>query len=128
MHSVRPVKTFAELEASAEIEHRCMRDACWKWAVAITRIHDSKLYPGAGEPNGFYTYRWKRWELKKAQAANFVAWVHHEIKLTVMPVLSLEDQGSTTVDFSKQEAPAEPKHRTEGVSRAARKANSQEKR
>jgi hypothetical protein len=33
---------------------------------------------------GFYRYMEQRWGFKKAQAANYVAWVKHEIKMELV--------------------------------------------
>jgi hypothetical protein len=109
--------TLVELEAEVESAYSACQNAGWQWAVAVTRIHDSKLYPHADESGGFYTYMEERWGIKKAQAANYVAWVKQEIKLQVM---LLDYDESTKVDSLATPAPAKPKHKSVTKARNAR--------
>lgn len=110
--------TLAELEAEVEKAYATLRTSSWQWAVAITKIHDSKLFPGANKPDGWAAYMEKRWDIGRAQAFNYVAWVHNEIKL--VPSMHLEDEKSTTVDSTQQGQPETPQHKTERASRSAR--------
>jgi hypothetical protein len=120
-----PTPTLAELEENAKSAFLDLNRSAWAWAVANTKIHDSKLYPGADQPNGWAAYMQARWSIGRAQAFNYVRWVHDEIQLLVaLEPLQLEDkEGKSTksrLDSNEQEPPAQPKHRSESKSRAAR--------
>jgi hypothetical protein len=69
--------TLLELELKAQRAFRVLHDAGWDWAVVITEIHDSKLYPASEDVGGWEAYMLTRWGLHKAQAYRIVAWVHH---------------------------------------------------
>jgi hypothetical protein len=132
------VPTLLELEAKAQKAWQTAQTAGWEWAVAITEIHDSRCYPGSAEAGSWETYMLSRWGIRRAQAFNVVAWVHHEMTLTLVPMLpeELETDGqSTSVDSGtgKQAIPpttgvsvagglppAKPVHATERESREAR--------
>jgi len=72
--------SLAELESAVEAAWQNVSNASWEWAKAITAIHDSGLYPHAGETDGFYLYMEERWRKKKAMTANYLAWVKDETK------------------------------------------------
>jgi hypothetical protein len=72
--------TLAELESVVEVARLNVVDSNWEWAKAITAIHDSKLYPHAGETDGFYLYMEERWQIRKAMTALYIAWVKDETR------------------------------------------------
>jgi len=116
--------TLEELESAIEKAGLTFRESGWAFAVAITALHDSKLYPHAGEPNGFYTYMEERWGIKKVQSSLYVAWVKHEIKMELMlqdPALQLEDIKPSQVDSTQTPPPETPKNKGVAASRGARK-------
>jgi hypothetical protein len=82
-----PVPTLVELEAQATEAWKTLQEAGWEWAVIITEIHDSKLYPGSAEAGGWERYMRDRWDIRRAQAFNIVAWVHNEMTLLALPTL-----------------------------------------
>jgi hypothetical protein len=119
--------TLEELESAAEAALTSFRDSLWTFAVAVTAIHDSGLYEYAGEAGGFYRYMEQRWGIKKAQAANYVAWVKHEIKVELVsqnPVLRLEDIKSNQIDSNVTPPPETPRDGGTAKSRESRKSGS----
>jgi hypothetical protein len=75
------------------------------------------------KPGGFYRYMEQRWGINKAQAANYVAWVKHEIKVELVsqnPVLQLEDIKSNQLDSNVTPPPKTPRDKGTASSRAAR--------
>lgn len=116
---------LVKLEAAAEKAFGLLHKAGWRWAVAITKIHDAKCYPGVDQPDGWAAYMKVRWNIERAQAYNYVSWVHHEVKLVVVPVEQalLEDRKSTKVDSTVQEPPETPTHKTESQSRRHRRSS-----
>ena len=81
------IPTLEELEAKVQEAWKKAQEASWEWAVAVTAIHDSKCYPGAGENDSWAAYMHARWNVRRAYAYRPVAWVHHEVSLTLVPML-----------------------------------------
>jgi hypothetical protein len=109
--------TLTEMEAEVEKTYLTFRQSGWEWAKAITRIHDSKLYPHSSEPDGWASYMETRWKIGRSQAFRYIQWVHDEIKL--LP--GLDDEKSPMGDSTKQTPPRTPQNKSERASRKARK-------
>jgi hypothetical protein len=119
-----PAPALVELEAEVTRTFERLRESSWECAVALTKIHDSKLYPDSASAGSWERYMLGRWGIRRAQAFNIVAWVHDEITLNVsLPsLLPIEEGKSTPVDLgeapvdarSTQGRPADAT--TEGVS------------
>jgi hypothetical protein len=112
--------SLAELESAVEVAKRNVMDSNWEWAKAITAIHDSKLYPHEGEPDGFYLYMWERWEIRKAMAALYIAWVKDETRQQFDARMQLL-LGEGKINTLETQPPDKPVVPTATKSRAVRK-------
>jgi hypothetical protein len=102
--------TFARLVANAEKARGALKKSAWEFAVAVTALHDSNLYPHADETDGFYTFMWEKWEYGRAQAANIVSWVKKATKIDLVLLNpALEDIKPKDINTLETPPPATPK-------------------
>jgi hypothetical protein len=120
------VKGLKELEADVERTKAEFYNKGWEFAKAVTVLHDSGLYPYADETDGFYRYMDERFGIRRAQAANYVAWTRNEVKMLVDAVPQDEiptevlKPNSKEVDPKKVEPPKTPKDDSVTKSRTSR--------